>query len=145
MLPEYQKHKNFEDLDSSTRMISFRVNEVSESFFAYVRKIFPKIITAKQQKNLAQNPFLAYELNLIQLGIDLLLKYGKQDLFKGTSLEEDLMMLESESEDYQMRFVLMHNIQRKKIYYNQLKIMKALLEIVVTIKDNVETGPDSGE
>ena len=73
------------------------------------------------------------------------MKYGKQDLFKGTSLEEDLMMLESESEDYQMRFVLMHNIQRKKIYYNQLKIMKALLEIVVTIKDNVETGPDSGE
>ena len=48
MLPEYHKQKNFEDLDSSTRMISFRVNEVSQSFFQYVRKIFPKIITAKQ-------------------------------------------------------------------------------------------------
>ena len=52
MLPDYEKTKNFEELDSTTKIISFRKNEVSESLFAYMRKIFPKIITAKQMKNL---------------------------------------------------------------------------------------------
>jgi hypothetical protein len=48
MLPEYEKYKNFEELDKTSTLIRLKAYSVSDSMFAYLKKIFPKIITSSQ-------------------------------------------------------------------------------------------------
>lgn len=48
---------------------------------------------------------LDYELIIIDFAIDLLESFGKQELFKKSSLEDDILHFTKEN-DYKMRFIL---------------------------------------
>lgn len=77
---------------------------------------------------------LEYELIIIDFALDLLECIGKEQLFKdGKTLEKDLALFAEET-DYKMRFVLQYNIQRKKIFFNHVKLLKVLKAILESIE-----------
>mmetsp|Transcript_42470 Transcript_42470/g.40712 ORF Transcript_42470/g.40712 Transcript_42470/m.40712 type:complete len:169 (+) Transcript_42470:1605-2111(+) len=81
---------------------------------------------------------LTFEFNTIDMALDLLEAFGKAELLKRTSLETDQQRFNKE-QDYRMKFVLLHNIQLKKIFHSQLK----LLRVMKAILERIQVGQES--
>jgi hypothetical protein len=73
-----------------------------------------------------------YELLVIDFAIDLLEHYGKEELFKRTSYEEDKTRLNMVV-NYRTRTILQYNVQRKYIYHMHLKLLKVVRAILERI------------
>ena len=78
-----------------------------------------------------------YELMVIEFAIDMLEHYGKVELFKRTTLQQDKDRLKA-TQDYRLRTVLQYNIQRKYIHTMHLKLLKVMRGILERLSLGVE-------
>ena len=79
---------------------------------------------------------IEYELMIVDWAIDMLEYYGKQELFKRSTLDEDQARAEAVV-DYRYLTVLNYNIERKQIFQRHLKLLRVLkvtLERIATHK-----------
>jgi hypothetical protein len=58
--------------------------------------------------------------------------YGKTELFKRSTLEEDRARLAA-VQDFRMQMVLLYNVQRKWIYHQHLKLLQVMRGILERI------------
>lgn len=78
---------------------------------------------------------LDFELMVIEYAIDLLEAYGKHELYKNSTKEQDKQAMNKET-DYRMRFVVKYNIKRKEIYEEHMKLLKVLKAILERLQVN---------
>ena len=75
---------------------------------------------------------IGYELMVVEWAIDMLEYYGKEELYKRSTLEEDQARAEAVV-DFRYLTVLHYNIERKKIHQRQLKLLRVLMAILERI------------
>lgn len=80
---------------------------ISEGLFAYLRSVLQNNYTGPDSQYLMVSTprVIDYELTIIDFAIDLMECYGKRELFKRSTLEQDINSYENET-DFRMRFVL---------------------------------------
>lgn len=72
---------------------------------------------------------IEFEKLVVDFALDILDHYGKTELFKRSTLEQDLSALSSTS-DFRLKFVLQFNIQRKIIFHQHVKLLRVLKVIL---------------
>eukprot|EP00347_Sterkiella_histriomuscorum_P010062 403338831 len=140
LIPQEKILNDRENIDTTTEMMRLKSHRVSEGLFAYLRSILQNNYSGSDSQYLmVSSPrVIDYELIMLDFAIDLLEYFAKRELLKRSTLDQDLQRFASE-QDWRMRFILQHNIQRKILYNNHLKLLKVVKAILEQIQFNQET------
>ena len=134
MFPDQKILDDRDNIETTTEKVRLPPFRISDSFFNYLRSVLQSNYTGGDQEYLmiSSPRLLPYELMIVEWAIDILDYYGKEHLYKRSTLEEDQSRAAAVV-DYRYLTVLNYNIERKKIHQRHLKLLRVLKAILERI------------
>ena len=116
-LPDAKTLEDREHLETTTEVIKLPPFRVSDSLMSYLRSVLQTNYngTDSEYIMISSPRLMEYEIIVLDFAIDLLNHYGKETLYKRTTLEQDEQRLAAVV-DYYASTVLRYNVEIKKIH-----------------------------
>lgn len=111
LFPDQKTLEDVEHLDTTTEKVKISMNRPSASLMNYLRSVLTNNYNGSDQDciMISTPRVIEYELMTLEWAIDLLEYYGKEHLYKRSTLEEDIIMYNSVV-NHRMKTVLQYNI-----------------------------------
>ena len=138
LFPDQKTLDDRDNIETTTEKVKLAAFRISDSYFNYLRSVLQQNYTGPDQEYLmiSSPRLIEYELMIVEWAIDMLEYFGKQELFKRSTLDENQARADAVV-DYRYLTVLNYNIERKKIFQRHLKLLRVLkvtLERIATHK-----------
>lgn len=129
-----------DNLETTTEIVRVQASRPSESLMNYLRSVLQNNYQGGDSHYIMISTprLIEYELLVVEFAIDLLEHYGKTELFKRSTLEEDVLRAKAVA-DYRLRTVLVYNIEQKRVLLSHLKLLRVTKAILERIGVNKET------
>jgi hypothetical protein len=135
-IPDQKTIEDRDNINTTTEIIRLSPFRVSDSLLNYLRSVLQSNYNgADSEFIMISSPrVIEYELLVLDFGIDLLQHYGKETLYKRSTLEQDLKKQETAPFDYCAYTIRKYNIEMKKIHQRHMKLLKVMREILNRIQ-----------
>lgn len=140
LFPSAKILEDRDNLETTTEIVRIPANRPSESLMNYLRSVLQNNYQGgdSQYIMISTPRLIDYELLVVEFAIDLLEHYGKSELFKRSSLEEDLLRARAVT-DYRLKTVLTYNAEQKRVLLSHLKLLRVTKAILERIGINKES------
>jgi hypothetical protein len=140
LFPDQKTLADRDNVETTTEKVKLAPFRVSESLMNYLRSVLQQNYTGADQEYLmiSSPRLIEYEILVVEFAIDLLEYYGREVLFKRSTLDKDVERAKAVV-DFQMLTVLNYNIERKKIHVRHLKLLKVLRALLERISTQKQT------